>query len=130
MAVKEVEYYRKFHSQTYREDVCGHPRITEYKDHQRMNDEDEKIRDGIIDKFGLMFISTRGLDIKKTYFGSDDKINYTFFITNNPDLNHQSSKNKKYETFVCIRKSGSLKDIGESSDLEQFLIEEGFKKSK
>jgi hypothetical protein len=121
MAVTEEIYSKSFLSRTDQVDISRHG-SAEWKDYQTISEEDEKIRNKLVEKFGFHYNSEGEIGE-----GFDGKIWYRWKIEDNVNSLKDDSKNAEYQTEVLVRKTGAENKICFLSDLEKFLIENNFK---
>ena len=122
MAIKNASYVRTFISQTDEVDTSMHGSPT-WEDYQKICDEDSRLRQEIANGFAFN-------EERKYFEGFDGKILYSFAIRDNVSSLKNDSKNAEYETKIFIKKAGDEKDLESWSDLEKFLIKNGFNKLK
>ena len=135
---KPIKYCRKFTSETKQEDISTND-IPSMQDHQSISGEDRLLREEMIERFShvetpLKQKRFRERETEKyNYIGFDGTFNYSFrFRTEGiaePRFQRDEETPKKYETTVELSKSSHKNMLEESSDLEEFLLSEGFEKT-
>ncbi len=116
MVIKKVKYYKDI--------------IKNYKRTPKLfKSYPAKLKAEILNKFALFRAKILGEE--EGYLGYDGQILYVFNIQGFgiPQDNEYPSRKYRYLTKIEIKKSGSRKDVKNLSDLEQFLINDGFKLS-
>ncbi len=119
MAIGHSKYSRTFTSQTEKTDISSHG-SSEWEDYQEISEEDKEIRKEINEKFGFDLKENAGR-------GFDGKVLYFYRISDNLCSLEESSQNIEYQTKISLQKAGNKKDLSSWSDLEKFLIKNGFK---
>lgn len=121
MAVKRTGYSRTFISKTEQTDTSMHGSPT-WEDYQTINDKDKEIREEIIRQFAFH-------QKEREYEGFDGKIWYSWIMPT-PGQVGEGSQNIEYQIKISIQKTGNEKDLESWSDLEKFLIKNGFNELK
>jgi len=129
MKIGKKVYERNFISQTKKGDFSPHasgPTSGEYEDH---SEEDNDLRKKIIKDYALH--PTKEVPTEKIVFlGFDGKQQYRFEISGYPLAMGVKTENIQYTTTISIKKTGSRLSLHSHCDLENFLINKGFKLSK
>ncbi|VVB82082.1 Uncharacterised protein [uncultured archaeon] len=127
MVITEEVYVKEFESDIGQEDISYHGSPT-YEYFQTNSKEDLELREKIIQKFALKTdYNSHG---NGKYQGFDGTFLYLFNFSGTPKGFRKSKKEEvqplKYKAEIAIKKSGNNHHY-EISDLEGFLISEGFK---
>lgn len=114
---KKTEYFKEFISKTKYTDTAYHgsPR---WEPSQTIGKEDDDLRKEIISKFAL----------KDSSEGFDGCFQYKFNFCSKLEF-IKSEENVPYITTIEIKKAGKLENLSTNCDLEDFLLEKGFKKA-
>ena len=129
MAITELSYSKEFISETKYEKGIYYHDFSRLEPYQTVSKIDEELRKKIINTFALKSgINTSYWDGKAE--GYDGKNYYIFNFTSKfPKIKKENVEmNINYNSIVEIKKAGNKQIISLSSDLEDFLIESGFKK--
>jgi hypothetical protein len=86
---------------------------------QEHSEEDDNLRNEIQKKFDIIGTNGRGFDGRVMY-------EYSYYQGLGPQINVEESV--RYKTKCCIVKAGTLENISKPCELEEFLLEKGFKK--
>ena len=121
MAVKRTSYSRTFISKTEQTDTSMHGSPT-WEDYQAINDNDREIREDLIRQFAF---HQKG----REYEGFDGKMLYSWIMPT-PGQVGEGSQNIEYKIKISIQKTGDEKDLESWSDLEKFLVKNGFNELK
>jgi len=126
MVIKTAGYSKRFTSETYDECIYNHGSGI-WEKNQKINIEDEELREKIEKKFVLQEIKSTSFFKKQ---GFDGQILYMFEIKDNLYFSscHNKSENVEYKTTVDIKKQGAEEQLNELCDLEAVLIKNEFKK--
>lgn len=129
MVVTEVQYSKKVLSKTDANDVSYHGSPT-YEYFQTTGKEDLEIREEITEKFSIKTHISHSNSYREEE-GFDGKNFYIFNFSGKPKtLKNDEKKNVEYDAIISIKKAGNKKDLENLCDLEEFLIEKGFRQVK
>ncbi len=130
---KKTEYFKEFISKTKYTDTAYHgsPR---WEPSQTIGKEEDELREEIISKFALKGERCIYLgggfghsEVINDPEGFDGKFFYTFRFYSKLER-EKTEKNIPYLGGVSIKKAGKLENLSDNCDLEDFLLEKGFKR--
>ena len=131
MAVKrEIKYEKEFLSETgYKPE--GHHGNPPEEYYQKISEDEQKLREEIIEKFALESKLAAPLSCRKGKAegkGFDGTFQYDFYFTtkNLETLEKDPEKNVEYKSILNISKAGAFEDLEGHSDLEKFILEKGY----
>ncbi len=125
MAIKNTKYSKTFISETRQEDISIHGSAI-WKYHQGVSEEDTEFRQRVMDTFAFEYDGEH-----KEGKGFDGRILYSFEFYGTPHTDKKDSKkNVEYQAEACIKKAGDEKELDSWTDLEKFLVKNGFKQVK
>jgi hypothetical protein len=122
MAIIEKIYEKNLLSKTIKIEIENYPK-NKYNKIQDVSDIEIKIKEDISLKF--CYEEKYNLN-KKIQEGCCKNQIYKFYFENNLEKIKDEEKSQRYSLFLKIKKAGDYEEIKKLSDLEEFILKEGF----